>query len=295
MAQVSAAGYPVIVHRLDGCMSVHAASFEAVEAMLPSPSLHPLRLPDGRAMIGVALFQKRSATATTATGTVPLPPYAELLVSAVVTRRPLSRAAAAVALGGTLLGSCPVRLGAVGLAWPMTSADWADTGRDSMALPMFVADFRVDLAGDAWRIEVSEGDRSIAALTLRPGGQLGVDRMTQLVYGVSGDRLALARMDTRFVRQRRLRGGATLEIGSEHPVAARLRELELSEVGMGLWTYLDGRAVLHGPITLGVPASPIPGPAARGVRLGAYQVRYPGTDWMDWYAASAWRPKGSRR
>jgi hypothetical protein len=269
-------------------MTTHAASFEGVRAMLPSPELHPLRLPDGRAMIGIALAQKRAATATTPMGTVPMPPYAELMVVAIVTRRPLSRAAAAAVLGGSMLGIGSVRLGAVQLALPMTSAYWAEGIRNLLGLPAFVADFELDLSGDTWRITVSEDGPTILALTLRPGGRLGVERMTQVTYGVSGDRLAAARMDTVFVHRRRLQGGAALEIGSGHPVAERLRELDLSPNAIGSWTNLDGRAVLHAPVTLALPASPMPRHPGRDAPLGQYRVRYPGTGWMDWYAASAW-------
>lgn len=288
MPPVSQTGYPVAIHRMDGCMSIHAASFDAARTMLPSPALHPLRLPDGRAMVSFALAQKRAATATTSTGTTPMPPYAELMVSAIVTRRPLSRAASAVVLGGSVFGIGPVRLGGVQLALPLTSSVWAEAGRSSMGLPMFVADFELDLSGDAWRITVSEDDQTILSLTYRPGGRLGVDRMTQANYGVSGDRLAVARMDSVLLRRRRLQGGAALEIGSGHPVAERLRELDLSPIAVSSWTYLDGRAILHAPVTLAVPASPIPCHPGRDVPLGQYRVRYPGTDWMDWYAASAW-------
>lgn len=288
MAAVDSTPYPVIIHRVDGCMSVHPASFEAVSAMLPSSELHPLQMPDGRAMVAVALYQKHAATATTPTGTAPMPPYAELAVTALVTRRPLSRLAAAVVLGGTVLGSPPVRMGGVGLAWPMTSADWADAGRSSMNLTMFVADFELDFSDEAWRIRVSEDGASILALALEPGGQLGTDRMTQWTYGVAGDRLAAAQIDTVLVRRRRLQGGAALEIGSGHPVAERLRELDLSPAAVSSWTYVDGRAVLHAPIMLAAPASPLPCPPGRSVRLGQYRVRYPGADWMDLYAASAW-------
>lgn len=288
MPPVSQTGYPVLIHRMDGCLSTYAASFEAVRAMLPSPELHPLRLPDGRAMIGIALAQKRAATATTPTGTAPMPPYAEVMVSAIVTRRPLSRAAAAVVLGGNVVGVGPVRLGGVPLAFPMTSAYWAEVVRSSMGLTAFVADFELDLSGDAWRIRVSEDDQAIVALTFRPGGRLGVERMTQVTYGVSGDRLAVARMDTVFVRRRRLQGGAALELGSGHPVAERLRDLDLSPTAISSWTYLDGRAVLHAPIKLAMPASPVPIHPGRDVRLGRYWVRYPDADWMDWYVASAW-------
>jgi hypothetical protein len=288
MPPTSQTGYPILIHRLDGCMATYAASFEAVRTMLPSPGLHPLRLPDGRAMIGVALAQKRAVTATTATGTVPMPPFAELMVTAIVTRRPLSRAATAAVLGGMVVGLGPVRLGGVPLAVPLTSAVWAEGGRSSMGLPMFVADFELDLSGEPWRFRVSENDQTILALTLRPGGRLGVDRMTQVTYGASGDRLAAARMDTVFVRRRRLQGGAELEIGSGHPVAERLRDLDVSPTAISSWTHLDGRGVIHAPIALGMPASPVPSHPGRDASLGQYRVRLPGAGWVDWYAASAW-------
>jgi hypothetical protein len=288
MGSATSNAYPIVIHRIDGCMSVHAASFKAIRAALPSPALNPLRLPDGRAMVAISLYEKRAATATTPSGTVSMPPYAELPVTAIVTRRPLSRTLGAIALGGSILGASPVRLGGVGLTWPMTSAAWAEAGRASMGLPMFVADFEIDVGEHEWQVTVSEDSRLIARLTLRAGGALGVDRMMQSTYGAIDGRLASARIDSEFVRRRRLRGGATLELGADHPVASRLRELELSPIGIGSWTYLGGRAVLHAPAALAAPASPVPGHPGRDVPLGKYLVRQPGTGWMDWYGASAW-------
>ena len=70
--------YPIVIQRVDGFLAAHTASFEAVAAALPTEALHPVRLPIGRALIAVALYQKRAATAGPGASTLVMPPYAEL-------------------------------------------------------------------------------------------------------------------------------------------------------------------------------------------------------------------------
>ena len=54
--------FPLVVHDLDGFPSYHPASFEAVRAVVPTQVLHPLRLPDGRALLAFVVTRKRTVT-----------------------------------------------------------------------------------------------------------------------------------------------------------------------------------------------------------------------------------------
>lgn len=54
--------YPLVIHRVDGFMAAHSCAFDALAAALPTDELHPLRLPNGRAILVFALFQKRAPT-----------------------------------------------------------------------------------------------------------------------------------------------------------------------------------------------------------------------------------------
>jgi hypothetical protein len=101
-------GFPLVVHDLDGFQSYHPASFQAVRALLPSEALHPLRLPDGRALLAFVVTRKRTVTAGSGPSSVALPAYADLVISAMVTRQPLSRVGSLLALAGLRVdGSAP--------------------------------------------------------------------------------------------------------------------------------------------------------------------------------------------
>jgi hypothetical protein len=119
--------YPIVIQRVDGFLAAHTASFDAVAAALPTESLHPVRLPNGRAVIAVALYQKRAATAGSGASTLVMPPYAELPITAVVTPRPMSRAAAML----TLAGPRSSELGGFALQFPLTSRVWRDAIRSA--------------------------------------------------------------------------------------------------------------------------------------------------------------------
>lgn len=48
---------PFFYHRADAFQSIHLASFDAVQGILPSADLHPIRWFDGRALVGIGVFR----------------------------------------------------------------------------------------------------------------------------------------------------------------------------------------------------------------------------------------------
>jgi hypothetical protein len=271
--------YPIVIQRVDGFITAHTASFDAVTAALPTEALHPVRLPNGRAVIAIALYEKRAATAGSGASTLVLPPYAELPITVVVTRKPMSLATALLALAGP--GSS--KLGGFALQFPLTSRAWRDAARSALGSPAFVADFDLDVSGPEWALRVSEDARDIVTVRVRPGGGLRRIDDIQATFGVLDRKLMAAMVETEFVAQRR-RGGATLLLGAEHPVADALRRLDVSPRALTTIVWHGGRVNLVAPEPVR-DARPYPCHPGLDVPFGRYTVRYPGTPPIDQYAA----------
>lgn len=268
--------FPVVIHRLDGFQALHTASLEAVRALLPSTSLHPVQAPNGRAMIAVGAFQKREATAGVGDAAFPMPPYAEVMVSALVAQHPLTRATSLLAAAG--LGRSA--LGAFVLHLPLTSRAWCDAGRMT-GVPMFVADLAFDFARpDGLRtVRVSENGVEVLALGTRLGGLLRTSHAVTTALTVHEGQLLAAPMELFVVAQERPLGGV-LALGYGHPVAEGLRRLDISRRALMVGTIHSGRAVL-GEASPIAAARPYTGYVGAERDHGRHLVRYPGLPWID--------------
>jgi hypothetical protein len=213
-----------------------------VRATLLSESLHPLRLPNGRAVLAFVVTRKRMVTAGSGASALLLPAYADLVISAVVTERPLSMAGSALVLAGVRR----TRLGAFVLAMPLTDPVVGDAGRGSMGLPAFVADFDFEEAPDAVRLRVSADGESIVSLTVSPRGRPRWRHEAMDIYGVRDGRLLAARTEVRYLERRRRRG-ARLELDSSSSVAAGLRELDIAHDSILTTEQLAGHLVMLEP------------------------------------------------
>lgn len=268
--------YPVVIHRLDGFQALHTASFEAVRALLPSASLYPVRAPNGRALIAFGAIQKREATAGVGNDAEPLPAYAEVMISALVTQQPLPRATSLLVAAGLV----PSALGAFVLHLPLTSRVWRDAGRMT-GVPMFVADLAFDFRRpDGWHAAgVSEDGVEILSLTAKPGGLLRASHPIVTVFTAHEEQLLGAPMESFFVERGRF-GGGVLELGHGHPVADALRRLSISRRALLTSTIHSGRTVVREASPFGA-ARPYPGYAGTERGDGRHTVRYPGLGWRD--------------
>ena len=134
---------------------------------------------------------------------------------------------------------------------------------------------------DGW--QEADHDADIVTVRVRPGGGLRRSHDVHATFGALDRRLMAARIETEFVARRR-RGGATLEVGSDHPVADALRRLDVSPRAFMTYVWHDGRATLMAPEPVG-DARPYPCHPGLDVPLGRYTVRYLGTPPIDQYAA----------
>jgi hypothetical protein len=266
---------PVSYHDTDGFTAVHPASYQAVRAELPSDAIEPLRWVDGRALVAITAWRFKATTWSASDGPVStLTPYGEISVAAVVTRGPAPR----------VLPFIRGEQRAFILHLPVTTSEACDGGRQIWGLPKFVADMDFVEEPSSRRVELSEAGSTILILTVRPGGPVLPDRRSFVVYSALNGELLETVMPVRcFVQTRMGSRAGELALGA-HPVAARLRQLEISPQPALAFNYLRHRSILPAGTPIGA-AKTYQGYTGTERQLGRFTVTYPGTEPLDQYAA----------
>lgn len=266
---------PVFYHRNDVFMAVHAASYDAVAAELPSGVIRPARWADGRALVAVTAFRYHAITWAAGDGSPgSLAPHGEVAVAAVVTVGPARRMLPLLA--------APLR-GFV-LHLPVTTIEAREGGLVGWGAPKFVADMDFTEAPGFRRVALSEGGSPILTLTVRPRGPVLPDRRTLLAHTVlHGELLEIAMPVLGHLQARP--GGGDLVLG-DHEVGRRLRRLQLSAASLAVFSYLDHRSILPAGRPIG-PARDYHGYAGADRAFGRFTVSYPGTPPIDQHTAVA--------
>mgnify|MGYP001813374841 FL=1 len=272
-------GLPGVFHRSELSGTMHTASLEAVRAVLPSPDLHPVRLPGGRAIVLVASIRHEEVTASGVDG-LALLPYGEIMVAAFVTRRPAPPflPLVAPAFSGIAAGTFVLHM-------PVTSKAARDAGR-SMGYPKFTADIKFEDSVETIRSQVSEGGHRILTHIVQPAGQPTVSGAPSTLYSVrDGQLLEQSAPSFGLLRGRWGRGSGSLELG-DHQVADELRALDIQPQPFAAMQLSAARMSLPGVHTVG-PAGPYLGYIGDERELGRYVVTYPGSGPIDRYAPYA--------
>ena len=277
-------GFPGIWHRSDASETMHSASLEAVREMLPSSDLHPVRLPGERAIIYVSSLRHDIFSANGVDGLAMLP-YGEVLVGALVTRRPAPPILPLIAPAASGMAA-----GAFVLHLPVTHRAARDAGR-GLGYPKFTADMVLEDSIETVRMDLSEGGHRILTHTVRPAGQATVVGKPVTLYSSHEGQLLEQRVPRFGLYRRRWgRSGGQLDLG-DHQVSEELRALEIDPQPFmaGYWTAT--RLSMPGPHPVG-SAKPYLGFIGDERDLGCYIVKYPGTAPIDQYApyASTARP-----
>jgi hypothetical protein len=273
-------GAPVFFHHSRSFEAYFSASSSAVAAMLPSSDLHPVRLPGGRGVVFVAGLQHGELTGNGVDGLCALP-YGEVMIGALVTRRPAPPLLPLVAPPATGFAA-----GAFVLHLPVTTRVSRDVGRQVWGYPKFVADMDFDDSVAERRVRLTEGGRHILTLTVRPAGRPSIADGSLLLYSVLDGRLIELDVPGHGIEQRRWgRKGGRLELG-DHQVADDLRHLSLGADPF-LTVVITGQRLV---MPVGRPvgsARAYLGYIGEDRDLGRYVVRYPGTAAIDRYAPYA--------
>jgi Acetoacetate decarboxylase (ADC) len=268
---------PAFYHRVDSFQSLHLASYEAVQEVLPSNELQPVRWFDGRAALQIAAFRHNVVTCSYADGTTGvLAPYGEVLIAALVTRGPARRGLPLLAPGLHHVGGFILHL-------PVTTLEARDLGLQIFGMPKFVADMGFREEPLLRQLRLSEQDSEILTLTIRPTGPVTTDRSPVLLYSSLHAELLQTTVRLHGHRQVRLgRQAGALQLGN-HPVADQLRALGVSRAPLMVANYLDARFILPYGNPIGA-AQDYTGYPGRDRMRGRFTVEYPGTGPIDQYS-----------
>lgn len=265
---------PLFYHHNDVFTSVHAASYDAVAAELPSQVICPARWADGRALVAVTAFRYHAVTWAAGDGSAgSLAPYGEIAVAAMVTARPTRRVLPL--LSGQLRGFV--------LHLPVTTIEARDGGIAGWGFPKFVADMDFTENPGLRRVALSEGGSPILTLTVHPRGPVLGDRRPLVAYTALHGELVETVIPVLGHMQARL-GGGELLLG-DHEVARRLRRMQISPAPLAVFSYLDHRSILPAGRPIG-PARDYHGYAGAERAFGRFTVSYPDTPPLDQYAAA---------
>ena len=260
---------PLTGHRTEQVISVHAVAFEPVRALLPTDELHPVRLPDGRAILALSAARYLESTAD---GMDPYElPYGESMITVFVTPRPSRRLLPLIR--GMLPGRGVPTYGGFMIHNAVSDRTSRDMSR-ALGYPAFTADFAFEDDPAERRARVSDDGRDLFRLRVATRGRYSVDRRPIVMYNARGEELVETICPCSGIVQQALGHGAgRLELG-DHPVADQLRALEVSPWPVMTRSYVNLRILIPPQRVVG-SARPFRGHEGSDRDFGQYTIRYP--------------------
>lgn len=222
---------PILYFRDDCFASFHTADFDRVKALMPSDRLHPVRLPGGRTLVGVAAFNYIDTS---------IGPYGEVgvVVPAVHGDRPPWPL-----LPGLMEAHYP-GFGNVVLHLPVTKTEARDAGRGEWGYTKFVADMRFANTPEYLECQLGEGGRHILTVRVARRGMVSPDRKPLVTFSVrDGELIRTVIPQVGTVRNALWPLDSFLELG-DHEVAGAIRELDLSSRPFMTRYYVERSGIL---------------------------------------------------
>ena len=263
------ATFPAVIHRMESFGGIFSADGEAVRGLLPD-GLHPVRLPDGRALLMIQAVRFHEVTSQHVDGpTLLIQPYAEVVVGALVTRRRLPPLL-------PLIAGSP---GIYPLAMPVTSREARDPGL-AMGLPKFIADLDFDDDVTSRSVRVSEDGAELLRLTVSVDGPMTPRLQRQSWFSVHAGKLQEVVARTHGYGSLRFGGRAGhLQLGT-HQVVGELGHLKIADVAVATLVFPALRGLMPAPRPIR-PAVARWAYRGRDRDFGRYTVRHPHTDAVD--------------
>lgn len=132
------------------------------------------------------------------------------------------------------------------------------------------------------KVVLSEGETHILTLEVRTGGPVLADHAPVTAYSVQRGRLIETVVPVSGHRQSRRGAGSGHLLLGRHPVADRLRTLEVVAEPLAVTSYLDASFILPVGTPVG-PARDYVGHLGRDRGRGRFTLSYPGTGPIDLY------------
>jgi hypothetical protein len=221
---------PILYFRDDFFALYFSADARKVSLLVPSDNLHPVLLPNKKAVVAVGAFNYLETS---------IGPYGEVIVGV-----PVVYGKEPVPLLPAMLESRYPGFGVLVLHLPVTTKTARDAGRGEWGYTKFVADMRFSITPEFQECEMSENGESILTLRVARKGFFMKDRKPIHSYSVKEGRLIRTTIPQKGAFRQALRpGGSFLRLG-RHPVSEAIRNMGLSERPLLSKYYVERAAVL---------------------------------------------------
>ena len=237
---------PILYSRDDAFLAFHTADRDRVKSLMPTDTLHPLRAPGGRALVGIVAFNYFDTT---------IGPYGEVgvFVPVVHGRRPV------MPMLPALFESRYPGFGNVVIHLPVTLQAARDAGRSVWGYPKFVSEMEWEFTPEYQECRLSEGGEDILTLRVAKSGRPRRDSNSLTTYSVLERNLIKTVIGQRGIGCTKLRPrGCALELG-QHRVAKELRDLDLSSEPVATRYYVERSGILPAGVVVERGVRPLDG------------------------------------
>jgi hypothetical protein len=222
---------PILYFRDDLFGLSFAADLSQVRALMPSDRLHPVRLPGGKAIVGIFAMNYYETT---------VGPYGEVAVAVPV----VHGSKVPPSLLPLLLESNYPGFGLLILHLPVTTLAARDGGRAVWGFTKFTSEMVFTLTPEFLECRLSEEGTHILTLRVARQGMALRERKPIITYTVKKERLIRTKIPQKGSQRLALRPqDAFLELG-DHPVAASIRELGISDKPFVSRYYMERSGIL---------------------------------------------------
>lgn len=224
---------PILYFKDDFFGLYFTADFRKVKAIMPSDRLHPLMLPNGRAVIGIAAYNYTDTS---------IGPYGEVPVGIpVVMNKKRSRISSMLPL---LRESNYPGFGVLVHHLPVTGTAPRDAGRGIWGYTKFVADMTFRVTPEFFTCKMDEREQPILELHVPKQGFKLMDKKPLTTYSVKDKQLIKTVIKHQGIKRQALKPkGAYVKFGN-HPVAESITSLDISDKPFISFYYTERSAVL---------------------------------------------------
>ncbi len=224
---------PILYFRDDFFGLYFSASYRKVKAIMPSPNLHPLRLPHGRAVIVIAAYNYRDTT---------IGPYGEIPVAIPVVFN--SKKGPISSLVPLLRESNYPGFGVLVQHLPVTKVVARDAGRGEWGYTKFVADMTFRATPEYFQCSMKEKQTHILDLHVPRKGVRVTDKRPLTTYSVKqGQLIKTVIKQYGIKRVGILPKGAHVKFGN-HPMAESIKNLDIAKKPFMSMYYTERSGVL---------------------------------------------------
>lgn len=224
---------PILYYRDDFFALYFTADMQKVIEILPSTNLHPVMMPNGRAILGVGAFNYMDTT---------IGSYGEIpIVIPVVYGKKTS---SSTGLLPALLESWFPGFGLLVMHLPVTGILARDGGRQGWGYTKFIADMHFVINSNYLECQMHAENRHILDLRVSRKGMLMRETRSIITYSVMDNNLIKTVIPQKGIKRAALHTkGSFLKIG-DHPVAESVKALGLSRKPFMSVYYPERSAIL---------------------------------------------------